>query len=138
MKTLLTCLFTFLVSYAAHAKNNATSVEGFIKAFNNKDINEMLSHVSKDMQWMSVAGERIDIQTTSIDALKEAMSGYFSSVPSARSEIMSINESGNFVYTVEKAFWLVGEMEKSQCSLAVYEFDNALIKHVWYFKEHQC
>ena len=72
------------------------------------------------------------------DALKQAMSGYFASVPSARSEIRSIYQSGSFVFALEQAFWTSKEVEKSQCSMAVYELVDGMIKHVWYFPAHAC
>ena len=132
--TLICCVMT----HASNAKDALATVKGFVTAFNEKDIDGMLKLATSDIQWMSVSGQTITSEAGDQDALKKAMSGYFASVPSARSEIHSIHQSGSFVFALEQAFWTSKEVEKSQCSMAVYELEEGKIKHVWYFPAHVC
>ena len=98
----------------------------------------MLDLAAPDMQWMSVSGHDVSVETSGHEALKTAMSGYFENVPSARSEIRQLHQSGTFVYALEQASWSVGDATKSQCSMAVYELADGKLKHVWYFPSHSC
>jgi hypothetical protein len=65
----------------------------------------MLELTTDDLRWMSVTNEQLSIDASSQGQLREAMSSYFASTPSARAEIRSITESGPFVHTVEEALW---------------------------------
>ncbi|MBW8189663.1 nuclear transport factor 2 family protein [Neiella marina] len=122
----------------ALATPNSSVVERFVNAFNEREVTAMLALTTSDLRWMTITGEQLSTETNSQQQLQEAMQGYFNSVPSARSAIRSIEQSGPFVYTVEQAFWSVDGVEKSQCSLAVYELTASLIKNVWYFPSHAC
>lgn len=120
------------------AKENSDTVVQFVDAFNAKDLDGMLAVVNKDMRWMSVTGHTITTETSSIEELRQAMESYFKSVPSAKSHVHHLHQSGNFVYALEQASWQSKDQLKSQCSMAVYEFSATRIKHVWYFPAHQC
>ena len=132
--TLLCCV----MSHATYAQEAVATVKGFVAAFNEKDIDGMLKLAATDIQWMSVSGQTITSEAATQEALKTAMSGYFASVPSARSEIRAIHQSASFVFALEEASWTSNEVEKSQCSMAVYELVEGKIKHVWYFPAHAC
>lgn len=113
-------------------------VRQFVEAFNQKDVDAMLFIAAEDMSWMSISNQKLELETASRAKLRESMLAYFKSTPSARSEIRSIHESGPFVYSLEQAFWAVKGKEKSQCSMAVYEFSDDKIRNVWYFPSHEC
>ena len=133
-----TILGLLLVSRAAFAADGTETVRLFVKAFNHQDISGMLDLVAPDMRWMSISGQKITIETATQTELGNAMSGYFKSASGITSEIRFLSESGNFVYALEEAFWSVDDVEKSQCSMAVYELAEGKIQHVWYFPSHQC
>jgi len=120
------------------AGENADTVERFIAAFNQHNVDVMLELSAVDMRWMSVSGEQISIETSTHAELREAMRSYFGSTPSARAEVRSISEIGSFVSTLEEAFWSSGGAEKSRCSMTVYELFEQKIQNVWYFPAHQC
>lgn len=122
----------------ASAAESAKLVERFVQAFNQHNVDAMLELSTEDLHWMSVTGPKITIETSNQAELQESMVSYFESTPSVRSEVHSVTESGPFVFTVEEAFWLHNGIEKSQCSIAVYQFESAKIQSVWYFPEHSC
>lgn len=137
LSLLMLCLLVAAIATAA-TDAETDKVKQFVSAFNTKDVDLMLSLAAPDMKWLSVAGHHISVETSSHEDLKTAMTGYFESLPSARSVIRDIRQSGPFVYALEEAFWSAGGTEKSQCSMAVYEFTADKIQHVWYFPAHQC
>ncbi|TDF35819.1 nuclear transport factor 2 family protein [Alteromonadaceae bacterium M269] len=138
MQRVFFVVLTLAFSQLAIAENGSKTVERFIEAFNKHDADAMLAQASSDSRWMSIAGQKLSTETSTHEELRSAMTGYFESIPSARSEVRSIKESGPFVYTLEEAFWLSNGTEKSQCSVAVYELSENKIKNVWYFPAHNC
>lgn len=126
------------LSNPVSAGQNSETVEQFIEAFNEKDVNAMLALSAPDLSWMSISGDQLSIETSSHAELHAGMTDYFQSTPGTRSKVRSMKETGTFVYTVEEAFWLSAGEEKSQCSIAVYEFNGDKIQNVWYFPEHSC
>ncbi len=113
-------------------------VREYVEAFNQKDVASMLKYAVEKIHWMSVNEEKITVETKGKKALSEALQGYFKSVPSIHSKILTLNASGPFVYTVEKAHWKSKDKIKSQCSPAIYQFDKGMIKYVWYFAAYPC
>jgi len=138
MRSTITLISLFFSCQVIFAGENADTVERFIAAFNQHNVDVMLELSAVDMRWMSVSGEQISIETSTHAELREAMGSYFESTPSARAEVRSISESGSFVSTLEEAFWSSGGAEKSRCSMAVYELFEQKIQNVWYFPAHQC
>ena len=48
-------------------------------------------------------------------------------------QIEQLTVAGNFVTTVERAYWVQDGVEVSQASLAVYEIRDGFIYRVWYY-----
>jgi hypothetical protein len=93
----------------------------------------MFALTEPDVQWLSVAGEKISVETAGHDALRSYMKRYFASIPSARSKIERSMVAGQYVTIWERASWQVKSGEKSQSALAVYELKNNRIFRVWYY-----
>ncbi len=108
-------------------------VERFIAAFNAHEISSMLALVSPDVQWLSVDGDSVTVQTNSEEELANGLGSYFESVPSSRSTIEAIMEAGRFVSVWERAHWDRDGEPASQSSLAVYETEAGLITRIWYY-----
>lgn len=134
----LLVLAVALNSQVVLASGNAEAVEKFVEAFNRHDVDAMLELATEGLRWMSLADERLSLETLGRVELREAMASYFSSTPSARAVIRSISESGPFVHTVEEALWRSHGAEKSQCSMAVYELSEGKVRNVWYFPAYEC
>ena len=139
LKTLLNFLVAFFfVSSSAYGADQTEIIKRFVNAFNDKDVTTMLDLAAQDMKWMSVSGNTLSTDTSSHADLEKAMKSYFEAVPSAKSRLLHLNHSGNFVYALEQASWLSKGVEKSQCSMALYQLENGKIKHVWYYPAHTC
>ena len=93
----------------------------------------MAQYVTEDVQWLSVNGDKITIETSGKENLVAAMSGYFKSCPSCQSQLEDFTVLGSRVSVVEEASWRRNGELRSQKSLTVYEFSNNLIHRVYYF-----
>ena len=129
---------TWTAGVAAGEPGPAPVVVAFMEAFNRHDVDTMIDLSHPDVRWMSVDGDAVVTETSGTVALRSAMDAYFRDVPSARSKLESIEASGRFVHTVERASWEAGGARMSQCSVSVYEVGSGLIENVWYFPTHAC
>ena len=127
-------LFCLVLSVPSFADSNRVQqVEQFVAAFNDHNAERMAQYVTEDVQWLSVNGDKITIETSGKENLVAAMSGYFKSCPSCQSQLEDFTVLGSRVSVVEEASWRRNGELRSQKSLAVYEFSNNLIHRVYYF-----
>ena len=121
-------------SVAAETPNpNEQRVRDYVSAFNNREIDTMLGMVSDDIQWLSVAGDKITVETQGKPKLRESMAAYFKSTPSAKSELEWVQVTASRVAALERAAWQSKSGPKSQAGLCVYEFRDGLISRVYYY-----
>ena len=109
------------------------TVERFVEAFNEHDVEKMLELVHQEIQWFSLSGDSIGVETEGAVALAEGMRGYFAAIPSSRSTIEEIMEAGRFVSVRERVEWEGKSGTRTQSALAVYEIEDGLIRRVWYY-----
>lgn len=131
-------LILVLIAYPfvlASAESSAETVRQFLKAFNAHDPAAMAALVTDDVRWLSIRDNSLSVEVEGKANLVAAMSDYFQSCPSCRSEIHSLTSSRERVSAVEVASWVGAEGQQSQQSMAVYEFSGALIQAVYYFPE---
>lgn len=108
-------------------------VQAFIEAFNARDIDLMLALADENIQWLSVAGTKILVETEGKAPLRESMVRYFRSCPTCKSSLEWIKTAGNRVTAMERASWSGKSGAKSQSGLSVYEFRGDKILRVYYF-----
>lgn len=122
----------------ADEADNEIHVHSYLGAYNAHDVELMLEHMSDDVRWMSVSEDDIEVVSRGKSRIRQAMAGFFSAMPSGRSEAVSIQSVGDFVSVVEQAFWETPDGAGTQCALSVYEIRDELIVNVWYFSEQPC
>ena len=93
----------------------------------------MLRMVSDDIQWLSVAGDKITVETQGKAKLRESMVAYFKSAPTVKSELDWVQGTASRVAALERVGWLGKSGPKSQASLSIYEFRAGLITRVYYY-----
>ncbi|RUO66973.1 nuclear transport factor 2 family protein [Idiomarina ramblicola] len=128
---ILLCFFVSTPSLADSERSER--IKQFIAAFNAHDAELMSQYVTDDIQWLSVNGDRIVVETSGKSDLIKAMGEYFESCASCQSELADITVLGRRVSTIEEASWRQNGELRSQKSLAIYEFNNSLIRRVYYF-----
>lgn len=111
----------------------AKLVERFVEAFNRHDVEALVALAHEEIEWLSVAGAEISIETRGKAALAESLAGYFRSCPTCRSAIEVGPASGSFLSALERATWEAGGETRSQTSLSVYEIEDGLVRRVWYY-----
>ena len=131
---MLAMLSLFAVTLvASQTTDPQQQVQGLLDAFNAHDVDRMAAFLTDDVEWLSISGSEIAVEASGKPALREAMAGYFKSVPGARSEIEGSFVSGDYVVVRERAFWRHQGQERSQSALVVYQLVEGLIARVWYF-----
>ncbi|WP_435274852.1 hypothetical protein ACMAZF_16585 [Psychrobium sp. nBUS_13] len=146
---LLTTLLVLLLSIAFHAVasdekgagqgiNNIDILTQYIDDYNQGRLDAMLTVMTADIQWMNIDSNKITTETKNKQQLAQALKPYLKGGNSTQSSLMHAFENGNFVSTLEKASWQSNGQMKSQCSIAIYEFDKNLIKNVWYHAAQSC
>lgn len=93
----------------------------------------MLELVDENLQWLSVDGAKVSIETEGKAALRQSMMRYFSSCPSCKSSLEWVQSAGSRITAMERASWSSKSEVKSQRSLSVYEFSGDKILRVYYF-----
>jgi hypothetical protein len=144
---LLTCVLFISVADAGQSNADQPQIDqlgaeqkvmAFVTAFNEKDVDAMLSLATENVTWMSIDGETIAAEASGSENLKSAMEGYFASHSSSYSKIKQIQSSGPWVTTLEHAGKDIDGQFKGQCAYAMYQFNDGLIQSVWYFSAHPC
>lgn len=140
----LVILLTLLLSNTStgqdtnYNSHNIKVIEQYILDYNAGNLSKMLDQMASDIQWMSIDSNKIITETKNKQQLAQALKPYFKGGNSTQSSLMHVFENGNFVSTLEKASWQSNGQMKSQCSIAIYEFDKNLIKNVWYHAAQSC
>ncbi|WP_258240900.1 nuclear transport factor 2 family protein [Pseudidiomarina homiensis] len=129
---LCTALF-FLASVSAQEVDHAATVEAYTEAFNAQDSAAMARMVTDNVQWLTVNGDSVAVETAGRSELVKAMDSYFASCASCRSRLVDVQVLGSRVSVIEQASWLVGDERRAQSSIAVYEFSGSRIARVYYF-----
>jgi len=120
-------------STAQTSTSNEQRVRDYVSAFNKREIDTMLNMVSDDIQWLSVEGDKITVETEGKPKLRESMAAYFKSTPTAQSELQWVQVTASRVAAMERASWQSQSGPRSQAGLCVYEFRDGLISRVYYY-----
>ncbi len=109
-------------------------VRAFVDAFNTRNIDGMLALASDAVQWLSVDGAKVGVETEGKDALRASMTKYFQQCPSCKSDLVWLKTAGSRVTALERANWTNrAGVAVSQTSLSVYELKDGRIQRVYYF-----
>jgi hypothetical protein len=109
-------------------------VRELLSAYNDHNVESMLSTLAADVRWMSVDGGTLYIEAAGQNAIAAAMREFFERRPATRSVLRSVDSAGPFV----KAIGTTDGVEHSQCATSVYELQDQKIKNVWYFAAFDC
>ena len=108
-------------------------VRGFGDAFDARELDALLALAHPEVEWLSVSGSEIAVETRGREALGESLRGYFASCPSCRSTVEVYQVVGPYVSALEHAEWEKDGARLRQSSLSVYEIVDGLVRRVWYY-----
>jgi len=134
----LTLLLAFVsvapVPIEAQASHpHAQKVRDYVTAFNARAIDTMLGMVTDDIQWLTIIGDKVSVETQGKTQLRDGLAAYFKSTPTAASELEWVSATASRVAAMERVRWQVASGARSQAGLAVYEFRDGLIARVYYY-----
>jgi len=129
----LSLVFVPFTQGHASTPTNVSTVERFIAAFNAHDNSAMASLVAADIEWLSIAGQQVTVDTKGKDDLVRSMNAYFESCPSCRSELSGVASTPSRVSAAENASWQAKTGPKSQSGISVDEFTDGMISRAYYF-----
>ena len=113
--------------------NEETLVRQLVTAFNGRNISGMLALMDENVEWLTVEGSKVRMETSGKQALRDRMASYFVTCKSCKSSLDWIRKTGTRVLALERATWSTKTGFKSHASLSVYEFKNSKILRVYYF-----
>ncbi len=109
-------------------------VRDFVEAFNTRNIDGMLGLAADGIQWLSVDGAKVTVETEGKDALRASMTRYFQQCPSCKSDLVWLKTAGSRVSAQERANWTNrAGAAVSQTGISVYELKDGRIVRVYYF-----
>lgn len=119
-----------------HAKTSEQSsiISAYSAAWNAKDLPKMAALMHPEIEWLSVEGAKISIETKGKDELLSALEKWFLSPNLPKGSLRDWSINGNFIAVTETASWLdKTNQSQSQSSLTVYELKDKLIRRVYYY-----
>ncbi len=135
-------LLTFLLALASAIAmtDEATNIlDRYINAYNDRDIDAVMSTMADSIRWMAVDGDELAVRADGRTAVRESLENGFTLLPSARSRLLQTQTMGDFVSTIEEVTWNAGDgTTKTQCAMAVYQLTDGLLANVWYFAAQAC
>jgi hypothetical protein len=132
LTALLLSVVGLLGTLASEPSPASRVIDQFYAAFNAHDVERMLALTAPEISWLSIDGNQVNVDADGQAALREFMTGYFQSLPTVRSTIVSRIENGSWVSLVEEAQWERQGAVRRQRALAVFEQAGEKIRRVWY------
>lgn len=112
----------------------AVALRAYYDAFNRHDAAATAALCTEDVVWFTVDGDKVAPETTGRAALQDWLAGYFKSLPTVRSEVLSLEQAGAHLTVRERVSWDNKAGQRvSQQALGVYEVRDGLIRRAWYF-----
>lgn len=116
------------------ATPEAVALRAYYDAFNRRDAEATAAFCAEDLKWFSVDGDKIGTDAESRAQLRDWLTGYFAKLPTVRSDVLSLDQTGAFLTVRERASWENKSGQRvSQQALAIYEVRDGLIRRVWYY-----
>ncbi len=113
-------------------------VVAFVSAYNDHDVDQMMTLCTDDVRWLSVDGHSAETVVAGRQNLDAEMRDHFRRSPRAKSELLVVGDDGPMVVAIEAASSDMGKTTRSQCSASVYRLRAGLIESVWYFEAYTC
>ena len=112
----------------------ALTLRAYLDAGNRLDADTVVALCAENFTWFNVDGDKIVPEVQGRANLRPWLEGYYKNLPSARSEFLSIEQTGPFLTVRERASWDNKEGKRlSQQAIGIYEIRDGLIQRVWYF-----
>ena len=111
-------------------------LEDQINAFNNRDIEHLLSNIEEGFKWFYVSKDTMLLEVAGKKHFEQSMIKYFENIKKVQAEIIDFTVFKSRITFHEQVRYTnaKGE-EKVTAAMGIYEIRNGLIHRVWYFIE---
>ncbi|MEO6196080.1 MAG: nuclear transport factor 2 family protein [Thermoanaerobaculia bacterium] len=104
----------------------------FVEGFNRHDPGAMIAQAAPEVQWLSVAGDRIVPDAAGQTALRDWMAKYLAVYPTMRKTIEQSIVHAPFVSAWERDRWKGKDGgERTQAQLVIYQVEEGKIQRIW-------
>jgi hypothetical protein len=104
----------------------------FVAGFNHHNLGEIVAETAPEVQWLSVAGDRIATDAAGQTALRDWMARYLGVYKTIRMTLEQPAVHGPFVSAWERVRWIGKDGgERGQARLVVYQVEDGRIQRVW-------
>lgn len=110
------------------------TLNALTEAFNAQNLHELLLNVHPEVEWFNIKDGVMTREVQGARELGVMLGGYFSDCPTCRSKLEATCTMGSRVVIYEAASWEKGGQPATARSIAVYEFDAAKVRRVYYFE----
>lgn len=112
----------------------AVLLRAYLDASNRIDADAVAAMCAENFTWYAVEGDKLAPEVQGRASLLAWLKGYYQKIPSARSEFLSVEQTGPILTVRERAAWDNKEGKRvSQQAIGVYEIRDGLIQRVWYY-----
>lgn len=109
-------------------------IEAHVAAFNEADFERIEALQHPDIEWFGIDQDQMTLEMSGRDDLLVMLRAYREGNPTVTGHLSEWSRVGNFVSVVETARWQDDDgTAMEQKALAVYEFEDDLIRRVWYY-----
>lgn len=132
-------MLTLLLGLAAQGVagppvNPGETVNAYVAAYNDRDIDAMVALMHDDIEWLAVEGGQVSAMARGKADLVAQLREYVASPAATTSTLSDSVINGRFIAVTETASWISPDGDtRSQAALAVYELEDDLIRRVWYY-----
>ena len=119
---------------AAQSNSLLSLLNDQVDAFNNQDVDKLVTNVSDDMKYYYLTADELIIETSGKSAFKEAMTKYFASGNKPHSVIESHVIEGSRISFKEVVSYKNKKGETvSSSAMGIYQYKDGEIVRAWYF-----
>jgi hypothetical protein len=109
-----------------------------LEAFNRHSADEVVACYAENIKWLTVEGDKVSTEGDGRESIRTWLTGYFKSLPSVKSELLDINQTGPHVVFRERASWTAKDgTPRSQTAIGVFEVRDGLVQRAWYYPAHR-
>lgn len=105
-----------------------------LEAFNRHAPDDVVACYAEKIKWLSIDGDQVSTEGDGRESVRTSLTGYFKSLPSVKSELLEINQTGPHIVFRERASWTAKDgTPRSQTAIGVFEVREGLVQRAWYY-----
>ena len=105
-----------------------------LEAFNRHSPDDVVACYAENIKWLSIDGDNVSTEGDGRESIRAWLKGYFESLPTVKSELLEINQTGPHVVFRERPSWIdKAGQPRSQTAIGVFEVRDGLVRRAWYF-----